>query len=400
MQSFDFVVVGAGIIGLTAAREIKIRWPDSSIAIFEKEKQVALHASGRNSGVLHAGFYYTPDSMKARLARDGNRMMHEYCDEHGLDINRCGKVVVASNQKELESLELLYQRGLTNGVELKWINSSELREIEPMAVTTRYAIYSPTTSSIDPVQVTKTMATECKELGIEIYFDEPLIQVSELNGIVKLKTRRNSVEARFLINAAGLHADKIAHQLGVGQQYSVQPFIGLYLRADKNPPKLRTHVYPVPDLRNPFLGVHFTKTVHNSVKIGPTATPALWREQYNFKDGFSFGEMKESLFGLTMMLARPKSSIRNSVIPELAKYYRPLLLRQAQRLVPNVSLEQFDNWSTPGIRAQLVDRSTWKLVNDFVIEKTPNTLHVLNAVSPAFTSSIPFAQTIVDQIDA
>lgn len=355
MQSFDFVVVGAGIIGLTTAREIKTRWPDSSVAILEKENDVALHASGRNSGVLHAGFYYTPDSMKARLTRDGNRKMHDFCDEHGLDVNRCGKVVVATNETELESLELLYQRGLTNGVELKWIDTTELREIEPMARSISHAIYSPTTSSIDPVQVTKTMLAECKKLGVQIYFDEPLTQINEQNGTVKLETKRNSIETGFLINAAGLYADKIAHQLGVGQQYSLQPFIGLYLRAEKNPPQLRTHVYPVPDLRNPFLGVHFTKTVHNSVKIGPTATPALWREQYNFKNRFSFDEMREALFGLTMMLTRPKSSIRNSVIPELTKYYRPLLLHQAQRLVPEVNLRQFDSWSTPGIRAQLVE---------------------------------------------
>lgn len=399
MQSFDFVIVGAGIIGLTTAREIKTRWPDSSVVILEKEDQVARHASGRNSGVLHAGFYYTPDSMKARLTRDGNRKMHEFCDQHGLDINRCGKVVVASTEKELESLQLLYQRGLTNGVELEWIDTAQLRDIEPMAKSLSYAIYSPTTSSVDPLQVTRAMADECRQLGTQISLGELVIKVKEEGQTVKIQTNTRSLEAKFLVNSAGLQADKLAHQLGIGRKYSLQPFIGLYLRADKNPPNLKTHVYPVPDLRNPFLGVHFTKTVHNSVKIGPTATPALWREQYDFKHGFSLDEMKESLFGLMMMLSRPKSSIRNSVIPELTKYWRPLLLRQAKRLVPSISLDQFEKWSTPGIRAQLVDRTTWKLVNDFVIEQTPLSLHVLNAVSPAFTSSIPFAQTIVDRIE-
>lgn len=398
--SADFVVVGAGIIGLTIAREIKLTWPDSSVLIVEKEGNAGLHASGRNSGVLHAGFYYTPDSLKAQLTRDGNRKMKEFCHLHSLTMLDCGKVVVTSGETELDSLKLLYERGVANQVELHWISANELRNIEPMAKTTEFAIYSPTTASVDPVQITDAMVKECNQLGVVFSFNETVLDSNKTSNGVNITTSKRIISTPMLINAAGLYADKIAHSLGVGMQYQMQPFIGLYLKSTQNPPKLRTHVYPVPDLRNPFLGVHLTKMVDGSVKIGPTATPALWREQYSFAHLFSLQESIESLKGLCKLLIQPKSALRGSVLSELSKYSKTLLVLKAKKLVPEVSRSEFDHWSRPGIRAQLVNRETWTLVSDFLIETAPNSLHILNAVSPAFTSSIPFAQKVVERLKA
>jgi L-2-hydroxyglutarate oxidase LhgO len=398
MISADFVVIGAGIIGLTIAREIKLTWPDASVLIVEKEANAGLHASGRNSGVLHAGFYYTPDSLKAQLTRDGNRKMKEFCHLYDLPVLNCGKVVVTSDETQLESLKLLYQRGVANQVELHWISADELRDIEPMAKTTEFAIYSPNTASIDPVLVTDAMVRECNRLGVKLNFNEIVLGATKTSKGVRVTSNKHIISTSMLVNAAGLYADKIAHSLGVGMQYQMQPFIGLYLKSTHNPPKLSTHVYPVPDLRNPFLGVHLTKMVDGSVKIGPTATPALWREQYSFTHLFSLQESIESLAGLCKLLIQPKSALRGSVIPELAKYSKALLVLKAKKLVPEVSRSEFDHWSRPGIRAQLVNTDSWTLVSDFLIETAPNSIHILNAVSPAFTSSIPFAQKVVERL--
>lgn len=399
METTDVVIIGAGIIGLTIARQIKLRWPEQSVAILEKEPEVALHASGRNSGVVHAGFYYAPDSLKAKLTNTGNNQMLQFCQEHGIKVNHCGKLVVATSEADLITLDTLYDRGVKNGVDLELIDEAQAKTIEPRARVFQKAIYSPDTSAVNPVLVTKTMAEDCRRLGVSLLTSQAYISGKEGRTSVTVATPSQVMSAGFLINASGLYADKIAHSFGVGENFHIQPFKGLYLYANQNFGKLNTHVYPVPDLRNPFLGVHFTITVDGHVKIGPTATPALWREQYDWGKGFSFAEFTETTANLARLLLAPNSTIRRSAPLEASKYIRRLLVRQAGLLVDGVTPNQFRHWGESGIRAQLVDKTTMSLVNDFLISRTERTIHILNAISPAFTSSLPFASVVANELE-
>jgi (S)-2-hydroxyglutarate dehydrogenase len=282
-NNFDFIIIGAGIIGLSIARELKRRHNDATILILEKENHIGEHASGRNSGVLHAGFYYTKDSLKAKFTRDGNKALTEYCLEKNISINRCGKLVVTRNEKELEGLHELLRRGQHNDIELNLISEQEAREIEPNVKTFQQAIFSKNTASVDPKTVLNHILEDAKNEGIEILFGEKYI--SQKNN--KIKTNKGIYEAGHIINTAGLYADKVAKDFGFSESYTILPFKGLYLYGESTE-KLRTHIYPVPDLRNPFLGVHFTITVDGKVKIGPTAIPAFWREHYHRLSGFNF----------------------------------------------------------------------------------------------------------------
>ena len=400
MRTTDNLIIGGGVIGLTIAREIKVRSPDQSVVVLEKEIEPGRHASGRNSGVIHAGFYYAPDSLKARLTGQGNAALRDYCAEHSIPVNDCGKLVVTRTHEESTVLRELYERGVANGVHLEMVNDRETRAIEPRARTIDQAIFSPDTAVVDPLRVMASLADECVRRGVELATGERFVAARARSTTMVATTSRRSLECRRLVNAAGLYADRIAHGLGVGQRYRVQPFKGLYLYAEPSFGALRTHVYPVPDLRNPFLGVHFTIGVDGRVKIGPTATPALWREQYGWRDGFSVGEFAGTTVGLVRLLSARHSTLRRSASKEAFKYVRRFLVAQAAEIVDDVRPEDFHQRGRPGIRAQLVDVETQTLVSDFIIATEGRSLHVLNAVSPGFTSSLPFASMVVDELDS
>jgi len=282
----DLLVVGGGIVGLAVARAARLRWPDSSVILLEKEKGVGLHGSGRNSGVLHAGFYYTADSRKARFSRDGTRQWTELCLERGLAINRCGKLVVAQGPEELEGLDELKRRGDRNGVQLEEVSAEEAREIDPAAKTFERALFSPTTASVDPTEVTRTLASDAREVGVEMVFG---VKALGRKGRA-LATNRGTFEAGYLINAAGLYADKLAQSYGFGEELDILPFKGIYLYGDPQERRPRVHIYPVPKLSRPWLGVHYTIGVEGQVKIGPTAIPAFWRENYRGLENFNLRE--------------------------------------------------------------------------------------------------------------
>ena len=398
MKATDNLIIGAGVIGLTVAREIKRRWPDQSVLLIEKEGDIGRHASGRNSGVIHAGFYYSPDSLKARLTSRGNAELRDYCAENAIAVNNCGKLVVTRSHDEVEELRRLYERGIANGVHVEMVDDRETRVIEPRARTVEAAIFSPDTAVVDPSSVMSSLASDCARTGVEVATGERFVAARERPTTIVVTTSQRSIECGRFVNAAGLYADRIAHGFGVGLRYRVQPFKGLYLYADPSFGSLHTHVYPVPDMRNPFLGVHFTLGVDGQVKIGPTATPALWPEQYGWRDGFSLGEFAETSSGLARLMASRHSTIRRSAPQEAMKYVRRILVAKAAEIVDNVRPEDFRSWGRPGIRAQLVDRDNQSLVSDFLIETKGNSLHVLNAVSPAFTSSLPFASLVVDEL--
>jgi (S)-2-hydroxyglutarate dehydrogenase len=395
VSSTDFLVLGGGIIGVSVARELKHRFRDARVTLLEKEAKCGLHASGRNSGIIHAGFYYSADSLKAKLTRAGNQAMTAYCEAKKIPLNRCGKLVVAKDQNDLPQLEELLRRGQANGVPLESLTEEEAREIEPRVKTYQRAIFSPTTASANPHRVMEEMTRDATNEGVTICTGAPCVRAYK--GTVT--TPQGSFAAGHVVNAAGLYADKIALDFGFSESYRILPFKGLYLYSDEPSGAFRTNIYPVPDLRNPFLGVHFTVRENGQVKIGPTAIPALWREQYRGFDNFKFGEFIEVLFREAGLMMSSTFDFQKLALEELQKYSRPRLVALASRLAHGVRPEQYTRWGEPGIRAQLLDINNRRLVMDFVIEGDADSTHLLNAVSPGWTCSIPFARHAVDQIE-
>lgn len=390
----DFLVVGGGVVGINIARELKRRFTDASVHLLEKEATSTAHGSGRNSGILHAGFYYTADSLKARFTRNGNALLTEYCTNKGIPLNRCGKLVVAQSESDLPLLNLLLERGRANSVQLHDISAQEAKEIEPRVKTLERALFSPTTSSVDPLEVVTEMVRDATREGVVFQYNTAYL--SSRNGIVL--TSKGSISPGYLVNAAGLYADKVAGDYGFSDDYRILPFKGIYLYSDECEHPIRTHIYPVPDLQNPFLGVHFTVTSRGQVKIGPTAIPAFWREQYQAFQNFRGGEFLEILARQAGLFIGSRFDFRKLAIQELRKYHRPTLVGLASALATGIEAGKFRRWGRPGIRAQLLNVRKKKLEMDFVVEGDQHSFHVLNAVSPGFTCCIPFADYIGQKI--
>lgn len=390
----DFLVIGGGIIGISVARELKRRYSDSAVSLIEKEPIFAQHASGRNSGVLHAGFYYTADSLKARFTRDGNAELTQYCQERRIQLNRCGKLVVAQSEAEHPFLDELLLRGRANGVSLQDIDERTAREIEPRAVTCGRAIFSPTTSSVDPMAVVRSMEADARNEGVAIHYGARYLGRTH-DGV---RTTTGTHRAGYVVNAAGLYADHVARGFGFSEHYRILPFKGLYLYSEEPPGAFRTHIYPVPDLRNPFLGVHFTVTTDGHVKIGPTAIPAFWREQYHGWENFRADECGDIVFRQVGLLASSGFGFLRLAWDELRKYSRAHMVRLAKVLARGVQLEHYRRWGRPGIRAQLLNTRNRKLEMDFVFEGDKRSFHILNAVSPGFTCCLPFSRFVCDEI--
>jgi len=394
MNNTDFLIIGGGVIGLSIARVLKKRFSDSRVTLIEKEKGLGFHGSGRNSGVLHAGFYYSSDSLKAKFTRTGNQRLTEYCESRGLKINKCGKLVVAKNEEELQRFNELLERGKKNGVPLQCLTKAEAREIEPRVKTFEKALYSPSTATIDPLEVIMAMQKDAEDEGVDIHLGTGYLQAQGN----RVSTSSGSYEARMVINAGGLYADKIAMDFGFSKKYRILPFKGLYLNSDEPPGSLRTNIYPVPNLRNPFLGTHFTVTVAGKTKIGPTALPALWREQYQGTKNLCWSEVLEILARQCGLFISSNFNFKALACEEIRKRSRPHLVALASSLAEGVELNNYRTWGKPGIRAQLINIEERKLEMDFVIEGDQDSIHVLNAVSPAFTCALPFAEYVCDQV--
>ena len=393
-ETVEVLIIGGGVIGLSIARRLRTLHPDSSVTLIEKEASCGLHASGRNSGVLHAGFYYSPDSLKAKFTREGNAQLTAYCEEKRISLNRCGKLVVAKDSTDLPALDELLKRGKANGIKLDELSEQDAKKIEPRAKTYQRALYSPTTSTVNPNAVLQAMVADAIADGVQIKSGVAFVRKTGRT----VHTTECQYEAGYVVNAAGLYADQIARQFGFSERYRILPFKGLYLYSDEPPGALRTNIYPVPDLRNPFLGVHFTVTNEGKAKIGPTAIPALWREQYGGVSRFSLAEFIEIAGRGLSLLGNAGFEFRRLAIEEVKKYSRRRMVRLAGELVEGVRLEQYSKWGKPGIRAQLLDIRKRRLEMDFVLEGDDRSMHILNAVSPGFTCSLPFSQYVCDRI--
>lgn len=382
-------------MGLSTGIALLESKPNRKVLIADKESELALHASGRNSGVLHAGFYYSPESLKAKFCRDGNREIRLLAKENSIPIQEVGKVVVARNEDELARLQLLFERGIINGVDLEILEESRLAKFEPLAVTNEKFIWSPTTAVTDPKAITKALYEKFISLGGRVEFDSGVtLKISD----EEILDSSGTYESQFFINAAGVQADRISRKVGVGNEYAMLPFIGVYRSVDLGHLPLTRLVYPVPHPLNPFLGVHFTLTTNQKVKIGPTAIPILGREQYSLFQGWSGSDVAQSLKAIKSLIRGDSHDFIEIIKTEWPKVMERSLVKESLELVPCASKVRCWEKRPPGIRAQLVHLPTGRLEQDFVVTEKLNSIHVLNSVSPGWTSAIPFGRFVASKL--
>ena len=391
-KNVDFLIVGGGILGLSIALEILRNFPASRTLILEKEARSGLHASGRNSGVLHAGFYYSADSLKAKFCADGNLELRKVIRDHNIPLLECGKVVVAQNEAELAQLIKLHERGNQNGVKQEILSASELVKFEPYAKTHKEFLWSPNTAVSDPKAVIRALENDFLSKGGQIFHDAKFTT----NNQFEHRINRELIKAGKIINVSGTGAIKIANRLGVGLEYAQLPVLGLYKITDDRAVPLKTLVYPVPNPEYPFLGVHFTLTLDKKIKIGPTAIPIIGSEQYSMASKVSRDDLVGSAKAIKSLVFNSPRLLTSLAVAELPKVSTRRLVTDGQHLVPNARLISSWKYKEPGIRAQLVKLDDGKFEMDFVVRSSNGVLHVLNAVSPGWTAAIPFAKHIFD----
>lgn len=390
-DSCDVLIIGGGVIGISTGIAILESKPSLRVLIVEKENGIGCHASGRNSGVLHAGFYYSPDSLKARFCRDGNRELKELAKENEIPLLNCGKIVVTSRLDEEVALDNLFERGIQNGVDLEILPKSQLPQFEPLARTFERFLWSPNTSVSDSMGLTNALLKRFLNSGGRIVFRHKV--KIEKGSEVYVK----NIRFRHVVNCAGSYSDNLARTVGIANDYAMVPFMGVYRATELRHLPLRRLVYPVPHKINPFLGVHFTITVDGKVKIGPSAIPVLGREQYDFRKNWSVADISQAVKGAISLISHDSHDFSEIIKSEFPKFYLKRLVSDSARLVPDV--KKVTDWSRkpPGIRAQLVHLPTGKLEQDFVVRSFMNSTHVLNAVSPGWTSSIPFGRYVASE---
>lgn len=396
----DILIVGGGMVGLSIAHQLLERDVAQSICVLDKEPQLGLHSSGRNSGVLHAGLYYKPGSTKARVCVAGAKRLRAWVEEHGLIINPCGKVIVPQRIDLDAQLDLLAERGQANGAEVEFLDEKQLRELIPEARTANgRALWSPNTAVVKSIDVILTLQKELRQRGVQFVHGTKKWKANA--GLKKLKFHDGiQISYGHLFNCAGLQADRVAHQFGIGQQYNLLPFKGLYWQLKANCPiQPRTNLYPVPDLSVPFLGVHFTPSAGTNplVSIGPTATPAWGRENYSGLQALEPGMALANLSLLTSQYLSNRGGFRRYVHEQAFLALPPLLLRAAQQLIPSLQAKHLEPSQKVGIRSQLFNHRTQHLEDDFICLPGPSSTHVLNAISPAFTASFALADLILER---
>lgn len=388
----DVAIIGAGIVGLAVALELTRVHPGLSVVVLEKESAVAQHQTGRNSGVIHSGLYYKPGSLKARLCVEGAAAMVRFCQEHDVPYDVCGKVIVATSERELPALDELLRRGRTNGVPgLRELNPDEIREIEPNAAGIR-GIHVPGTGITDFRAVAQKYADLVRSTGAQVRTSSGVHRIVRVAEEIVLETASGAIHARFVVNCAGLHSDRIASMAGAALGLRIVPFRGEYyeLTPDKRS-LIRGLIYPVPDPRFPFLGVHFTKSIRGGVEAGPNAVLAGKREGYN-RSSIDLRDMA-SLVSFPGFWAMAGQHARTGLAEFCRSWSKRAFLASLQKLVPALTADDLQPGGA-GVRAQAVDRSG-RLLDDFHFTHQDRFLHVVNVPSPAATASLVIGREIV-----
>jgi len=399
LQHSDVLIIGGGMVGLCIAHQLLERGMTKSVTLLDKESELGRHSSGRNSGVLHAGLYYKPESVKAQVCVTGAQRLRAWVEERGLPINPCGKVIVPPRPDLDSQLDVLAERGRANGAVVELLDESQLRELIPEARSASgRALWSPNTAVVKPITVVQRLKQELQERGVR-FLNGQQGWTAKPEHQHLLLADGTTLHYNHLFNCAGLQADRVARPFGVGRQFTLLPFKGLYWQLKKDCAiRPRCNLYPVPDLNVPFLGVHFTPSADSGavVSIGPTATPAWGRENYRGFQAVEPSMAASNLAVLARQYLQNRGGFRRYVHEQAFLALPPLLLRAAQQQIPAIRAEHLELSSKVGIRSQLFNRNTQRLEDDFLCLPGPASTHVLNAISPAFTASFALADLILD----
>ncbi len=390
---YDVAIIGAGIIGLSTAMHLLKRHPDLKIGLIEKNNEIASQQTGHNSGVIHSGIYYKPGSFKAQFCVEGRASMVKFCEDNGINFNPIGKVIIANSDEELARLELLHERGTANGVpDLQLVDSGKLKEIEPHVVGKR-ALWAPHTGIVNYKEVSQAYLNRVEDTGGTLHLNSAVRSIERGANSTIIKTSSGEYEATNVVNCAGLHSDRIASMMGANPGVKIIPFRGEYYTLKKESEKLvKGLIYPVPDPDLPFLGVHFTHNVKGYVEAGPNAVLATAREGYRKRD-FSPKDFTETMtyMGFWKMASR---EWKTGFMEMNRSVRKGVFVKSLQKMIPEIKSSDLGGGGS-GVRAQAVDGSG-RLLDDFVIEHTPGSVHVLNAPSPGATASLVIGKRITD----
>jgi L-2-hydroxyglutarate oxidase len=390
MADFDLAVIGGGIVGLSTAMQMTERFPGISVAVLEKEPALARHQTGRNSGVIHAGVYYQPGSLKAQFCREGAEATTRFCRDQGIAYEQCGKLLVATEPAELPRMEALYERARANGIDVEPLDKAEVARREPR-IRGLAGLFVKTTGIVDYAQVAKAMANVVAERGGAILTSSEVGHIEETPSGVSLDVGKDRIRARHVIAAAGLQADRIARLCGVDVDFRIVPFRGEYYRLGSDKNQIVNHlIYPIPDPELPFLGVHLTRMIGGYVTVGPNAVLAFAREGYGFGTA-SLRDLREMVAfrGFRKVI---RDNLKSGALEMANSLLKSRYLALCRRYCPELELSDLLPYRS-GVRAQAV-LADGTMVHDFLIGETERTIHVLNAPSPAATSSIPIGRHI------
>jgi (S)-2-hydroxyglutarate dehydrogenase len=395
-KTVDHLIVGGGVVGLATARAL-LKKKAGTVAVLEKESALGAHASGRNSGVVHAGIYYKPGTLKAKLCVEGARTLLNYAGEHGIEFERIGKIIVASDAREAKEVERLHAQAKENGVRAELVDEADLMKLEPSASTFRKALLSPDTAVIDSKAVLEHLSDDILRMGGKIHFREKAVRFVPSAG--KALTGKEEWNYGHLVNTAGLHADAVAHAFGAGREYRILPVKGMYRKLSASAAsKYKRLIYPVPDPSMPFLGVHLTKKLDGGMLAGPTAWPVLGRENYEGLAGMKVAEGARVLFDIGRMFLTDTNRLRGLARQEMARASKDGFFKELRKIAPALEPSDLGEIVTGGIRAQLIEVKTGRFEMDFIVCPSERSTHVLNAVSPAFTCSLSFADWLAEGI--
>ena len=394
----EILIIGSGMVGMSLAHQLKKKSIAEEITIIEKETDIGKHSSGRNSGVIHAGIYYKPNSIKANVCIEGSKMLKAYIKDNELKINNCGKIISPQDIELDSQLDILYDRGKKNGAEISFINEKELNEkISCARTASGRALWSPNTSVVNPKEILFNLEQDLKNKGVKILKNEKIIKIEKNDRKIYLRKKRE-ISYKYLFNCAGAYSLKIAESFGIAKDYLLIPFKGIYWDIkDKNSFQIKTNLYPVPDINVPFLGVHFTPTLgsDNTVTIGPTANLAFGLENYKGTNSIEYLKTLRNISILSRQFFMNKNGFRKYVYDQVPLVFEPFMLKSARKLIPNLKREHVTISNKVGIRAQLYDKKNKNLVDDFLCINDKFSTHILNAISPAFTASFALANLII-----